>query len=374
MEGRRLPEGHGGSRRRACFLRRYEPDQVRRVCGLVATLSAHTRSPEAVFSWSDRSTRPRISHQRDSTVFPIHITSSSRIAEPSGSLWSSLTCDDDAMTAEGRPTERSGPWIEVGDRVFTRRYRVYDQQIGVVLGKGEALVIDTRVSHRLGQEILDDLRELTADPVTLVVDTHWHWDHTFGNHVFRPATIWGHERCGPRLLEHADRMRNALNEQSPEHSDEIDEIVVDPPDRAFTETARVLVGGRAVWLRYLGRGHTDADIVVEVPDAGTLFAGDLLEEGATPYFGDGYPLDWPETVSRLSDLVRGPVVPGHGAVGDRAFVESQLAGFLEIARLGREVHAGRLPLDEAIAASPFDPKTSREPLERSLAQLRGELD
>src|ERR1041385_3203884 len=94
------------------------------------------------------------------------------------------------------PPARSGPWIEVGDRVFARRYRFFDQEIGVVLGRGEALVIDTRLTHRQAREILDDIRsELTRDPVTVVVDTHWHHDHTFGNHVFRPATIWGHERC-----------------------------------------------------------------------------------------------------------------------------------------------------------------------------------
>ena len=271
-------------------------------------------------------------------------------------------------------TDRSGPWIELGDRVFTRRYRFFDQQIGVVLGDGEALVIDTRSSHRQAREIEADLRELTPDPVTLVVDTHWHYDHAFGNRVFRPATIWGHERCGPRLLEHGEQMRATVSERIPELAGDLAEVVIDPPDRSFAETARVLVGGRPVWLRYLGRGHTDTDIVVEVPDAGVLFAGDLLEAGATPYFGDGYPLDWPETVSRLADLVRGPVVPGHGQVGDRAFVEGQLAAFLEIARLGREVNAGRSTLDEAIAASPFGPETSREPLERTLAQLRGELD
>jgi hypothetical protein len=72
--------------------------------------------------------------------------------------------------------------------------------------------------------------------------------------------------------------------------------------------------------------------------------------------------------------VRGPVVPGHGGIRDRAFAESQRDAFLEIARLAREVHAGRASLDDAIAASPFSPETSREPLERGLAQLRGELD
>ena len=160
----------------------------------------------------------------------------------------------------------------------------------------------------------------------------------------------------------------------PDLADDLAEVVLDPPDRTFAETARVLVGGRPVWLRYLGRGHTDTDIVVEVPDAGVLFAGDLLEDGATPFFGDGYPLDWPETVSRMLDLVRGPVVPGHGGIQDRSFVERQLAAFLEIARLGREVHAGRMTLEDAISASPFDPTTSEVPLARTLAQLRGELD
>lgn len=271
-------------------------------------------------------------------------------------------------------TDRSGPWVEIGDRVFTRRYRFFDQQIGVVLGDGEVLVIDTRLTHRQARELVEDLRELTSNPVTVVVDTHWHHDHTFGNHVFRPAPIWGHERCGPRMLELGERMRADVVERMPDLAAEVAEVVIDPPDHAFAETARLLVGGRSVWLRHIGRGHTDSDIVVEVPDAGVLFAGDLLEAGATPFFGDGYPLDWPETVSRLADLVRGPVVPGHGEVGDRRFVESQLAAFLEVARLGREVHAGRLPLDDAIAASPFSPATSREPLERTLAQLRGELD
>ncbi len=270
--------------------------------------------------------------------------------------------------------DRAGPWVEIADRVFTRRYRFNDQEIGVVLGDGEALVVDTRLSERQGREILDDLLEITRAPVTIVVDTHWHSDHTFGNHVFRPATIWGHERCGPRMLETAQLAIDRIGAGMPELAEELAEITLDPPNRSFSEHAVLEVGGRRVELRYLGRGHTESDIVIEVPDAGVLFAGDLLEDGATPYFGDGFPLDWPETASRLAERCRGPVVPGHGAVRDRAFADEQAAGFLEIARLGREVQAGRLTLDDAIAASPFDPKTSREPLERTLAQLRGELD
>ena len=271
-------------------------------------------------------------------------------------------------------TDRSGPWVEVGDRVFARRYRVADQQIGVILGGSDVLLVDTRITHRQGQEIVDDLRELTRDPVTLVVNTHWHHDHTFGNHVFRPVTIWGHERCPPRMLERGEQMRARIAEGIPDLAADVAEVLIDPPDRTFAEHARLEVGDRVVELRYLGRGHTDGDIVVEVPDAGVLFAGDLLESGATPFFGDGYPLDWPETAARLVERITGPVIPGHGAVEDRAFAERQQEAFLEIARLGREVHAARLSLEDAIEQSPFDAETSREPIERTLAQLRGELD
>jgi glyoxylase-like metal-dependent hydrolase (beta-lactamase superfamily II) len=84
-------------------------------------------------------------------------------------------------------------WVEIGDRVFVRRYTFFDQNIGVVLGGADGvMVIDTRSTHVQAREILTDLRELTAAPVSVVVDTHGHFDHAYGNHVFRPAPIWGH--------------------------------------------------------------------------------------------------------------------------------------------------------------------------------------
>jgi glyoxylase-like metal-dependent hydrolase (beta-lactamase superfamily II) len=265
-------------------------------------------------------------------------------------------------------------WSEVGERVFLRRYAFYDQQIGVIAGDEELLLVDTRSSHVQAEEIRADLRELSALPVGVVVNTHHHYDHTFGNRVFRPAAIWGHVRCAERMRAYDERRLREMAAEMPELAAELPEVEVDPPERTFEETAALDVGGRRVELRHLGRGHTDDDIVVLVPDAGVLFAGDLLENGAPPWFGDGYPLDWPETASRLLELVRGPVVPGHGDVGDRRFVEDQLAAFLAVAELGRRVHRGEQGLEDAIARGPFGPVASREPIERALAQLRGELD
>jgi glyoxylase-like metal-dependent hydrolase (beta-lactamase superfamily II) len=132
-----------------------------------------------------------------------------------------------------------------------------------------------------------------------------------------------------------------------------------------------------VSLRFLGRGHTDHDIVVVVPDAAVLFAGDLLENGAVPYFGDGYPLDWPATASRLAELVTGVVVPGHGDHAGRSFAEAQAAAIGEVAALGRRVAGGEVTIEEAVTATPFPaypPEALREPLGRAVAQVRGELD
>ena len=262
-------------------------------------------------------------------------------------------------------------FVEVGAGVFALHYRFYDQQIGVVVGDDGVLVIDTRSTHVQAEEVRRDLRRITLLPVTVVVNTHGHYDHAFGNRVFRPAPIWGH-RLSVRMLEMTgEEQRTTFMAERPDLADATAAVVIDPPDRTFDDMATIDVGGRDVELRYLGRAHTDNDIVIRVPDAGVLFAGDLLENGAPPYFGDGFPMDWPDTVERLATLVDGAVIPGHGDVGDAAFVAAQLADLREICRLAEAVHDGSIDLDGAIGAAPYPAKAAREPLERAVAQLRG---
>jgi glyoxylase-like metal-dependent hydrolase (beta-lactamase superfamily II) len=264
-------------------------------------------------------------------------------------------------------------WQEIGDRVFTRRFKFFDQQIGVILGGRDVLLVDTRSTPAQAREIAVELRELTRDPVSIVVDTHWHFDHSFGNGVFRPATIWGHVRAAAQLVREGPATIEEVARELPEIAADIRETVIDPPDRTFEDRATVEVGDRAVELSYHGRAHTDGDIAIVVPDADVLFAGDLLEEGAAPSFGDSFPLEWPATVERLLPLATGAVVPGHGGIGSRAFVEDQLAAFRRLAELARAVHEGSLDLEAAITDSPFGPNTPRDAFDRALAQLRGEL-
>lgn len=267
-------------------------------------------------------------------------------------------------------------WAEVGAGVFVRRYAFYDQNIVAIRGDDGFLVVDTRVSHRQADEIVADLGELSPLPVRAVVNTHGHSDHAFGNHRFRPAPIWGHRRAAGMVRDTGEHQRAAVIAAMPDLAAELGEVILDPPDQLFDVATTVPfdAGGRLVELRHLGRGHTDNDIVVLIPDADVVLAGDLLENDATPYFGDGYPLDWPVTAEAVVGLVTGAVVPGHGSVGDRGFAVRQMTEFRAIAELANLVHLGTLAIDDAVLRTPYPADAAREPLERALAQLRGELD
>lgn len=263
---------------------------------------------------------------------------------------------------------------EVGDRVFALHYEFIDQQIGVVLGGDDVLVVDTRSTASQAREIAADIRRLSDRPVSIVVNTHFHWDHTWGNHALRPATMWGHVRTAERMREDQTDLIRLLAGHYADLAPEFESMTIDPPEHTFTDRASVRVGDREVQLAWHGRGHTDSDISIHVPDAGVLFAGDVIENGAPPSFSQGYPMEWAATVEQLLPLATGAVVPGHGAVGDLGFLEAQLAALQGLAALTREVHEGSRSIDDAIAASPFGPRTPRDAIERGLAQLRGELD
>lgn len=229
-------------------------------------------------------------------------------------------------------------WQEVGDRIFRRRFASLDLNVGLILCDGAAVVVDSRANHREADELRAEIRTLTSLPVTHVIDTHWHWDHCFGNARFPDATLVGHTNCRRALVNRGEKMKADLiaSDWVPESARPLFEaVVVTPPRVTFDEHLRLQVGGRMIDLRFFGLAHTDSDTVVMVDDV--CFAGDLVEESGPPYFGDGFPRAWVSTLDALIPLVVGPVVPGHGDVVDRAFVAAQRE---EIASAIGAVHTG----------------------------------
>jgi glyoxylase-like metal-dependent hydrolase (beta-lactamase superfamily II) len=251
----------------------------------------------------------------------------------------------------------SAGWQEVADGVLVRRHRSLDLNCGLVLGDGACLVIDTRSHLGEAADLVAAVRAVTPHPWT-AVNTHAHYDHCFGNAAFRPAAIWASRGCAADLagtgeLQRAVVVAGLRAAGQDAEAELVSEAPIDPADHLVDDVAVLDVGGREVVLRFLGRGHTDHDLVVEVEtdaDGTVVFAGDLVEEGAPPAFDDAYPAEWPATLGRLHALARGPVVPGHGAVVDAAYVGAQREELLAVLTALR---AGR-PQD-----GPYDAATMR---------------
>jgi glyoxylase-like metal-dependent hydrolase (beta-lactamase superfamily II) len=261
-------------------------------------------------------------------------------------------------------------WVQHADGVYSKRYPYLQQQIGAVVCGDGVLLVDTRSHHGQADELAGDLRYITPHPVRWIVNTHHHWDHTFGNARFRPAPIWGHTRCAELLSLFPERMRAEAKSYSPDLADRFDEVEIIPPDHTFDDSVNLAIAGRELVLRHLGRAHTDNDIVVLVPDANVIFAGDLVEESGPPVYQDAYPLEWPDAVSTLLDLVTGPVVPGHGAMVDRDFVAAQQRNLAETATLAVARHAQGMTVTEAAAAGgPFPGDTLQDAFRRAWPSL-----
>jgi glyoxylase-like metal-dependent hydrolase (beta-lactamase superfamily II) len=270
------------------------------------------------------------------------------------------------------PFGRRSSWREVGRDVFVHRYRTFDENVGLVLGDGSAMLVDTRSSHPQAAEILRDVREVTDLRPTVVVNTHCHFDHCYGNAVMLPCELWGHEACAAELRTNGESRRADLLRTLPAGlAAEVETAEIVPPDHLVRDHRTIRVGGRPIDLRHLGRGHTDGDLVVLVPDAHVLFAGDLVEEGAPPSFGDAWPLDWPTTLRHLAPFATGAVVPGHGSVVDRAYVERQGADLAAVAATIRAAHAQGIPEADAVRLVRGLGAQTADAVRRGYAQIDG---
>jgi glyoxylase-like metal-dependent hydrolase (beta-lactamase superfamily II) len=285
-------------------------------------------------------------------------------------------------------TRAPSGFVEVADRVLVARYPQWDVNVGLVLGRDGAVVIDTRASSLEGSAVLNDVRRLGRDlTVTHVVNTHVHFDHMFGNGAFVDATVHAHDNVGRSWEAAAQRIKDvcrvdldAGEGDAPQHGYtaadlvEVLETSVRGPDRTFGRSATIDLGDRAVTLAWAGRGHTDGDIAVHVPDTDALFLGDLVEESGQPSLGDDcWPLEWADTLtSHLVWVGAGTVVvPGHGHPVDLGFVERQRDDLAAVATEVQRRRRAGVSLDEALrdpSGLPFPVDTLTTAIKRAWEQ------
>jgi glyoxylase-like metal-dependent hydrolase (beta-lactamase superfamily II) len=248
-------------------------------------------------------------------------------------------------------------FTEVADRIWVGRYDWFDVNVTLVGGGRGLLAVDTHASGAAGRAVVEDVRRLGLGEVVGVVNTHEHFDHTFGNGAFRTAygavPIHAHETAAAATVSAGERAK-ALYAADPddEHGADVLATEIVAADHTFSSAVSLDLGDRAVELVHPGRGHTAGDLVVRVPDADVLLAGDLVEESAEPGFGgDCYPLEWPWSLDIVLGLSTSGtvVVPGHGAPVDRDFVEEQRNSIGLVAEAIRELAARGVAPEQALA-------------------------
>lgn len=269
-------------------------------------------------------------------------------------------------------------FTEVADRVWVARYPWFDVNVTLVGGERGLVMVDTHGSGAATREVVADVRRLGAGDVTGIVNTHWHFDHTFGNDTVRAAygavPIISHEEAAHELAAGADRVKQRYADSDDPHRDDVGETTIALPNETFSSARALDLGDRTVELVHPGRGHTAGDLVVRVPDADVVLAGDLIEQSAPPSLGvDSWPMDWPFTLDLVITLLTPGtvVVPGHGAPVDRGFVERQRDQLGVVAETIRDLAGRGVPEADALDAGewPWDPELLADAVRRGYAQL-----
>lgn len=223
------------------------------------------------------------------------------------------------------------------------------------INRGEGLVCDTFFDLPHARDLLDFCQRHSGHAPGYVVNTHGHWDHFWGNQVFAGAKILGHrdmladcsgdEKKVPvfRFLHNSKGVQSlmsgvlslAFRKHLPagvkakfvvrlsDHDFDLTDVKPRLPDTLIGERTVLDLDGLEVHLIPLGAIHSSSDMVVWIPEAKVLFAGDIFADCSLPMSLEKGKL-WLSALDYILDELRPEViVPGHGEVYDRARAENQ---------------------------------------------------
>lgn len=252
---------------------------------------------------------------------------------------------------------------------------------GIVLGDERVLLFDTRVTPAYGDELARTVVETTGVRVEelIVVNSHFHGDHVFGNGAFRGATIVATASTQAAEQREWARQVEIFEGLRPHQAEDIRGGAKVTPTIGLTGPARIELGGVDVELDPMGPAHTEGDLVLTVPDDGVAFAADLAFNGHWPSMWDADMRGWLRALRTLRRTAPPIVVPGHGATGAPAMLDDMAACLRFLIELeaadGGAADGG--DQDAAIAASPFagylHPARVAEGRQRVREQMSAEL-
>jgi len=221
---------------------------------------------------------------------------------------------------------------------------------GFVVTREGVVVFDALASPPLAKKLIGLIREITDQPISHVIVSHYHADHFYGLQEFKAlgATIWAH-----RLAEGQTRSEDAalrLQQRKEALSPWVDEKTrLLEADHFVGGDIDFVVGGVHFALRHVGPAHSAEDLAMMVKEDGVLYAGDLVFRGRVPFVGDADSRSWIAALDKLIALEPKVLVPGHGAAShdaraDLVFTRDYLVFLRE--QMGRAV-SDFVPFEEA---------------------------
>jgi cyclase len=266
--------------------------------------------------------------------------------------------------------------LEVSDGIFA--YVQPDgswwiNNTGFLVGTSGVVSIDTCSTERRTRAFLDAIATATSHPVTTLVNTHHHGDHTNGNCLLPVSTIIGHHHCREALL--ASPLGVVPGLFDPVEWGELHQVA---PFVTFADRLDVFVDDLRVELHYIGGpAHTVGDVVAWVPERSVLFAGDLVMNGATPFVLMGSVAGSLAAVERLRTFGAETIVPGHGGVCGADALD-EVAGYLafvqQTAAQAKAADLGPLAAAQEADLGPYAGLLDSERLVGNLYRAYAELD
>ena len=179
-----------------------------------------------------------------------------------------------------------------------------DPNTGIIIGDNAVLVADTQATPAMAADVIRRIRSVTDKPIQTVVLTHYHAVRVLGASAYQAQQIIASQDTYDLIVERGEADKASEIGRFPRLFSNVETVPpgMTWPTITFTGKMTLWLGKLEVQLLQLGRGHTKGDTVVWLPGEKTLLSGDLVEFDATPYAGDAYFRDWPQTLDNIAAL------------------------------------------------------------------------
>ena len=186
-----------------------------------------------------------------------------------------------------------------------------DPNTGIIIGDDAVLVADTQATPAMAQDVIRRIREVTDKPIQYVLLSHYHAVRVLGASAYGAEHIIASEDTRDLIVERGEQDKASEIGRFPRLFQNLETVPAGLtwPTMTFTGKMTLWLGKLEIQLLQLGRGHTKGDTVVWLPQERAMLSGDLVEFDATPYAGDAYFQDWPQTLNNIAALNPLALVP-----------------------------------------------------------------